>query len=24
MRYVQCDNAAFLHNLFARLVALTK
>jgi hypothetical protein len=24
MRYVQCDNAAFVHNVFARLVALTK
>lgn len=24
MRYVQCDNAAFLHNVFARMVALTK
>lgn len=24
MRYVQCDNAAFLHNLFHRLSALTK
>jgi hypothetical protein len=24
MRYVQCDNAAFVHNLFHRLVALTK
>jgi hypothetical protein len=24
MRYVQCDNAAFVHNVFARMVALTK
>lgn len=24
MHYVQCDNAAFVHNLFHRLVALTK
>jgi hypothetical protein len=24
MRYVQCDNAAFLHNVFARLTAITK
>jgi hypothetical protein len=24
MHYVQCDNAAFLHNLFQRLFALTK
>jgi hypothetical protein len=24
MRYVQCDNAAFIHNVFNRLVALTK
>jgi hypothetical protein len=24
MRYVQCDNAAFIHNVFARLIALTK
>ncbi len=24
MRYTQCDNAAFLHNVYARLVALTK
>ena len=24
MQYVQCDNAAFVHNLFHRLIALTK
>jgi hypothetical protein len=24
MRYVQCDNAAFIHNVFSHLVALTK
>ena len=24
MRYVQCDNAAFIHNVFHRLVALSK
>ena len=24
MHYVQCDNAAFVHNLFHRLIALTK